>query len=232
MLACTLVLALVGAPDPAEPTQPPPATEIPSWRSAPEPSQPPEPEPKPTRVPLPNDGSGVITLGSMMIVGGSAMTAISIGHAFVPGPQGEVIVASHGALALTAGTIMLAVGIMTRTKHRNSIPDAPRSGSGMQLGGLALLASGGIATIFSGIDLGTVVCAGTECYPYRPLTAQIGLGCGLGGVVVGSGLLIAGSLRKRKYRRWAESRLPSASAIQPTFVAGRTGIQLGLAGRF
>jgi hypothetical protein len=249
MLVCSLVLALAGAPEVADtdrppvqvprqrepverPDPPPPAasqpttsSELPSWRSIPEPPA------EPKRIKVPRTGSGLITVGSIGLGIGGALGIAAIAQAAVPDHQAEGQLGLSAAMLVGSGTAMLAIGLVVRRQYRKApIPDAPRTGSGMQLGGLVLMAGGTVAAIAGGFDLSTQICDGTGCYPYIPGTAAAGVGCGLAGVVTGSALLIAGSLRKRNYRHWAESR--QATRIRPTFVAGRSGVQFGIAGRF
>jgi hypothetical protein len=234
MLVCWLVLALAGTPEPtgasepSPPSEPSPTAELPSWRSLPEPAA------EPKRIKVPTDGSGMITAGSLLITAGAAMGIAAIPDAIEPGYQAEQVLGIAAAAMMSSGTVVLVIGTAIRRSFRKSpaaaIPDAPRTGSGMQLGGLVLLAGGGLGTLAAVANFSTSSCDAAGCYSYTNASAATGLACGLTSAVVGSGLLIAGSLRKRNYRRWAQSR--RTSTIQPTFVGGRTGVQLGLAGRF
>lgn len=231
MILGPLVLALALGPAAGEPPPPSGPGELPHWRSVPPaPSEPPKP-PK-----VPSDGSGLITLGGVALGTGGVLGLMSIGLTVANEPRtrsGREIAAFVSPFGLGAGTVLLSLGLVVRRQFRASeagaIPDAPRTGGGMLLGGLGLMLGGTAFAAQAGVDLSTVTCSGAGgCYATRPIGAPIQLGCGLAAVAVGSGLLIGGVRRRAAYRSWALER----AKLQPVVNVGPSAAVFGLAGRF
>jgi hypothetical protein len=232
MLACTLALALALSPEPATTSAPRESGELPHWQSVPEP--PPTPSAKPPAVP--NDGAGLITLGSILLGTGATLGATSLGLTLANDPKSRSARELGGiasAASLGTGALLLTLGLVVRRQFRRSpagnIPDAPRPGGGMLLGGLGLIAGGIFFTAQASIDMATTTCSGSlGCYQTRPIGAPIQLGLALGSIVAGTGLLVVGVQRRQGYQRWARQR----AQLQPSLGMGPTSFTLGLSGRF
>ena len=112
MLACMLVFALTLGPAPE-----PAAGELPHWRSAPEP-----PSERPSARPLPkvpSDGSGMITLGSLLLGTGGTLGLMSIGLTVANEPNtrsGRETAAFVSAAGLGAGTVFMTLGLVIRQR--------------------------------------------------------------------------------------------------------------------
>jgi hypothetical protein len=225
-------LALVLAAEPEPP--PTPDEELPHWRSV-LPREKPKPPPK---LQVPNTGVGLISLGSLLLGGGATLGATAIGFASwddsdpsVAAEGRRAVLGMVGGFSIGAGTTMLAIGLVIRRQFRASpaaaIPNAPRTGAGMQLAGLGLIAMGsGFATF------GMLGFAGScqNCETSYTQAVALSLSLGLASATVGSGLMIGGAVRRGKYKAWAEGR--AAHTIAPTLSVGPNGVHFGVAGRF
>lgn len=242
MVLASLALVLALGPE-ARVEGPAPAHELPSWRELPEPAPAirPAPAAKPPSPPstqlVPSDGAGLITLGGILLATGATLGVTAIVQATVGDPRTTSnIAAIMTGPVLGAGIVTTSLGLVVRRQFRASptaaIPDAPRIGSGMLLGGIGLIAGGTAFSAHALVDLTTELCshdgATWECRDIRPIGAPIQLGIALAGVVVGTGLVIPGVRQRLTYRKWAKQRLQ----LQPSAGASRTSLSLGLAGRF
>jgi hypothetical protein len=231
VLVCSLVLAFAGPPIPTDDT-PPSTTELAHWSSIPSPIDPPS---EPTRPKVPNTGAGFITLGSLLLGGGGAMAFTGVGLAYddTDNRTTEQLLGLGGAASMGAGTVILAIGLAIRHQYRASpdaaIPYAPHTGAGMQFGGIGVLTIGSVLLVSGAFDLAVATCTSQGCYQ-GGAAAAIQMGVGLAGLAAGSGLLIAGSSRRAKYKAWDKAR--TASTILPTFSVRANGLQFGVAGRF
>ncbi len=138
-------------------------------------------------------------------------------------------VAMFSSFSIGAGTAVLAVGLVMRRQFRASpaaaIPNAPRTGAGMQLTGLGLMAMGSGFATFSVLDY-AVSCQG--CEPFYTRTTVLSLS--LASVAVGAGLMFGGAARRGNYMTWAKSR--TAATIAPTLSLEANGMHFGVAGQF
>jgi hypothetical protein len=232
MLACTLALALALSPEPATASAQGESGELPHWQSVPEP--PPKPSAKPPSVP--KDGAGLITLGSFFLGGGATLGFTSVGLTLANDPSTRTAREVSGiasGISLGSAAVLLTLGLVVRQQFRNSpagnIPDAPRPGGGMLLGGLGLILGGTIFAAHAIVDMSILTCSGSRgCYRTRPIGAPVQLGLALGSMVVGTGLLIGGVQRRKGYQRWARQR----AQLQPSLGMGPTSFTIGLSGRF
>jgi hypothetical protein len=187
---------------------------------------------------VPNTGVGLISLGGVLLGGGATLGATAIGFAACDDCDSSVAaegrrfgLAMVGAFSIGAGTTMLAIGLVSRRQFRTSpaaaIPNAPRTGAGMQLAGLGLMVVGsGFATF------GLLGFAGScqHCGSFHTQAATLSLTLGLASATVGSGLMIGGAARRGKYKAWAKNR--AAHTIAPTLSVGPNGVHFGIAGQF
>jgi hypothetical protein len=185
---------------------------------------------------MPKTGAGLIALGSLLLGGGTTIGATAGGLASCDDCDSSKAaegrragLAIFSSFSLGTGTALLAIGLVMRRQFRASpaaaIPDAPRTGVGMQLVGLGLMVVGsGFATFgLLGFERS---CWNCESFYTRTATLSLSLAS----VTVGSGLMIGGAARRGNYKAWASGR--AAHTIVPSFSIGPNGVHFGIAGRF
>jgi hypothetical protein len=213
--ALVLALALAGDPN---------SGELPHWTEVPEASEPPKAK-------VPSDGSGMMTLGTLLLVSGSIVGTSAVVLAAEPELSPTSFTGMYGMLAgvqLGAGTVFLTLGLVVRKQfeRKPAIPGAPRTGGGMLLGGLGLMLGGTGYAALAIVDIGSDICPGGSCRPIRPIGAPIQLGFSIASALVGTGLFAAGVRRRAGYLRWDAARL------RPVASGGPGGFQVGIMGRF
>lgn len=230
MLALAFALAL--GPEPEVASTPSQSGELPHWQSVPSP--PPKRKAEEPQVPV--DGNGMLAFGSVLLGTGATLGAISLGLT-IAGVDFDAktrrdMAGVAGIIGLGSGAILLTLGLVTRGQFRRSaagqIPDAPRTGNGMLLGGVGLIALGTGFGIHAIVDMVVLTCSSSGCAASRPIGAPVQLGLALGGIAVGAGLAAGGVWRRHGYERWARGR----AQLQPSFNATPTSMSFGIAGRF
>jgi hypothetical protein len=235
MLGRSLVLALALAPGPEPASTSSRPDELPHWSTVPAPP----PQPAKAQPLVPNDGGGMITFGSILLGTGTTLGLSAVGITIADPDQVRQnqtprnVAAVASLFGLGSGTVLLAIGVAVRKQFRRSpasnIPDAPRTGNAMLLGGLGLLSLGTGFTIHAVVDI-AYTCEASHCLPQRsPIAAPIQLGLALSGMAVGTGLVFGGVKRRLRYREWAQQRRVQ---LQPSVQAGPTSFVFGVAGRF
>jgi hypothetical protein len=133
--------------------------------------------------------------------------------------------------ATLMGATAVAVGVRNQRRHYVWVAqtgiEPPRQGNGL-VGTGAMLLIGGSAAVTIGA-LSRTFNAGIEFSEPTPTPLDpIAIGIGVTSVVVGSGLLIAGSSRAGRFKRWRAEQV----SVLPTFAPTRGGFGFGVAGRF
>lgn len=150
---------------------------------------------------------------------------------------GGAVPFSIGGAFLTAGAILLNRDQEQRWgPPPGNVPAHTRGGAAMLLSGALTLAAS--ATVFTWgleeLSLRDNVCPEVElaypCPTFRPELAALILSSAGAGMLLGTGLIIGGAHRRRRYLEW---RRPSSELVlRPRGWAGPRGFGFGLGGRF
>jgi hypothetical protein len=198
---------------------------------------PPEGQDGPPLRAVPNDGRGMLAAGGiLMTVGGSAVvTSIVLATDRNPDPvlgvPPWITFLVVGTVGTTVGSVLLGLGVSKHRAYRQweaqQAETIPRQGHGLVGSGSILLGLGVFGTVVSG----TVWASQTSLpfYPERIPPAQAGVGLGLTSIAVGTTLLVTGAVRNKRFGAW---RRATSVALAPTLVPTRSGLHLGIVGRF
>ena len=214
--------ALAAAPSEA------PAGAVPDYRSAEAPVEASPP------LSVPGDGMGAfgfagVSLGYAAL--GFAGTADLIVRDKSPVFWGLALGSAIPATIM--GATAIGLGVRNRRRYQawssETGIDAPKQGNGMIASGAMLLIGGSGAITLGGLS--AFFNSGFEESSVTPTPLDpLAVGVGVGSIVAGSALLIAGAARNGKFKRW---RLDGPGvALTPTFGPTRGGFSVGLSGRF
>jgi hypothetical protein len=179
-------------------------------------------KPKPPRIP--DDGKGSVVLGSMLLVGGVAVTGLGIGLLYEPGVMG-IIGTAIGIASVGTGIGITCMGVGRQRRYREWQATSPlrstlRRGNGLIMGGVATLVGSGALIVLTSV--------GWASSSSTPWWGPTGIGLGSAGVVVSGVLLGIGGRDNIAFERWRKSQ----ASVLPTASFGPQGMQLGLTGRF
>lgn len=206
-----LALALAGLPEPARAQEPAPSPQPPSLRQT-----------------APEDGVGLMTGGTYLIVGGATLLGASsymtatVSSDWAVGIVGGALLAGGGSTFVWLGS-RRAKALRAWSSETGLEP--PPTGTALLISGFTLGGSGLISMIaFGGLSIGYCV---DDCFNPNPA-----VWFGLAGTAVGAGLgmVIAGAILKKRHRRWREQ--DDLVRLSPTFAFTPAGAQFGVAGRF
>jgi hypothetical protein len=220
-----------------EPVQITPPPERPQLGPAVEPAVEPwdivmQPPPLPPPPPPP-DGAGRLVGGSVALgLGFAAASAVIVEATLVDGnPRG---VASTfvplGLASAGVGIYLLVRGARARANFNEwrayTNARSRPTGNGLLVGGTMSLAIGGITVVAAAVS------AREPGAFERPLTPTL-FGIGAAGVGFGIAAVTWGMTRRDHYRRWRQSTfLATFLGVVPTVAPTRSGVSLGVAGRF
>ena len=188
---------------------------------------------------VPNDGRGLLAAGGIVAIGGvaslvSGIVLITNGDSNTRSDFWPLLVV--GGVGTTAGGLLLGWGVPRHRAYRKweaqQTDAVPRQGLGLLGAGTALMVSGMAGTVISGSiwaaqnDFERVYL---DPNPRRLAGAQVGVGLGLSTIAVGTALLATGVVRLKRFSAWRRAR---GVSVMPTLMPTRTGLHVGLVGRF
>jgi hypothetical protein len=213
-LAALAALAAALASGPARAQEPTPSSEPPSIRAT-----------------APESGVGLMTGGTYLIVGGSALIGAA---SYMTATQD---VDTTWALAIVGGAVLAGGGSTLvwlgsrraktlRAWSRQTGLEPPPQGAALLISGISLGGAGLIGILAHG-----VLRLGSCDYPCsRPDLGPAWLPVAGTAVGAGVGMVIAGGVLRARHRRWRERG--DTIQLSPSFVVVPTGAHFGVVGRF
>ena len=193
---------------------------------------------------VPRSGQGMLVVGSLGLIGAAVVGAGTIALA-ADGYSSDLwqlttLLAVSGGIG---GSLIVWGGTVRRRKYRAWLaeqPDAdtvPSQGTGLVGAGAFLLIAGAAGSTFGTVGWVIDNSFSFESDGVSPVWPTL-FGLGVTGLTVGSTLTIVGMRRHRSFHAWRRTipveLVPSVSPLVLRGADGspRTGVQIGLAGRF